>query len=123
MPSGRLFCSAVLGNRLIKWEKQNWVPILHHIFKKSRDFPGGAVVKNLLARGGDTGSSPGPGRFHMPQSNYARVRHNFWACALEPANHNYWAHVSQLLKPMYLEPMLHNKRSHRNEKPAHSNEE
>ena len=33
------------------------------------DFPGGAVVKNLPANAGDTGSSPGPGRSHMPQSN------------------------------------------------------
>ena len=31
-------------------------------------FPG-AVVKNLPANAGDTGSSPGPGRSHMPWSN------------------------------------------------------
>ena len=31
-----------------------------------RDFPGGAVVKNPPANTGDTGSSPGPGRSHMP---------------------------------------------------------
>ena len=36
-------------------------------------FPGGAVVENLPANAGDTGSSPGPGRSHMPQSNEARV--------------------------------------------------
>ena len=35
----------------------------------SWDFPGGAVVKNAPANAGDTGSSPGPGRSHMPQSN------------------------------------------------------
>ena len=34
-----------------------------------RDFPGGAVVKNPLANTGYTGSSPGPGRSHMPLSN------------------------------------------------------
>ena len=34
-----------------------------------RDFPGGAVVKNPPASEGDTGSSPGPGRSHMPRSN------------------------------------------------------
>ena len=45
------------------------------------------------------------------------VRHNYWACALEPASHNYWACVPQLLKPARLEPVLRNKRSHRNEKP------
>ena len=32
-------------------------------------FPGGAVVKNLPANAGDTGSSPGPGRSHMLRSN------------------------------------------------------
>ena len=32
------------------------------------DFPGGAVVKNLPANAGDMGSSPGPGRSHMPRS-------------------------------------------------------
>ena len=34
-----------------------------------RDFPGGAVDKNLPANAEDTGSSPGPGRSHMPRSN------------------------------------------------------
>ena len=33
------------------------------------DFPGDAVVKNLPANAGDTGSSPAPGRSHMPRSN------------------------------------------------------
>ena len=51
------------------------------------------------------------------------VSHNYWARALEPVSHNYWALVPQLLKPMFLEPMLHNKRSHSNEKPAHHSEE
>ena len=39
------------------------------IKKSTRDFPGGAVVKNLPTNAGDTGSSPGPGRSHMPQSS------------------------------------------------------
>ena len=37
--------------------------------KAQRDFPGGAVVKNPHANAGDMGSSPGPGRSHMPWSN------------------------------------------------------
>ena len=43
--------------------------------KKERDdrsgegFPGGAVVENLPANAGDTGSSPGLGRSHMPRNN------------------------------------------------------
>ena len=32
-------------------------------------FPGGSVVKNPPANAGETGSSPGRGRSHMPQSN------------------------------------------------------
>ena len=35
----------------------------------SKGFPGGAVVENLPANAGDTGSSPGLGRSHMPRSN------------------------------------------------------
>ena len=37
--------------------------------KKKGGFPGGTVVKNLPANAGDMGSSPGPGRPHMTQSN------------------------------------------------------
>ena len=33
------------------------------------DFPSGAVVKNPPANAGYMGSSPGPGRSHMPRSN------------------------------------------------------
>ena len=59
------------------------------------------------------------------------VCHKYWACALEPTSHNYWspsattteARVPQLLKPVRLEPVLRNKRSHHNEKAAHRKEE
>ena len=40
--------------------------------KSALGFPGGAVVENLPANAGDTGSSPGLGRSHMPQSGWAR---------------------------------------------------
>ena len=39
------------------------------IRKKYGGFPGGAVVENLPANAGDTGSSPGLGRSHMLRSN------------------------------------------------------
>ena len=40
------------------------------ILKAAREgFPGGAVAENLPANAGDTGSSPGLGRSHMPRSN------------------------------------------------------
>ena len=35
----------------------------------SMGFPGGTVVGNLPVNAGDTGSSPGLGRSHMPRSN------------------------------------------------------
>ena len=35
-------------------------------------FPGGVVVESLPANAGDTGSSPGLGRSHMPWSGWAR---------------------------------------------------
>ena len=37
--------------------------------KRQGSFPGGAVVENLPADAGDTGSSPGLGRSHMPRSD------------------------------------------------------
>jgi len=54
--------------------------------------------------------------------------HSYWAHALEPESCNYWDHVLQLLRPMYLEPVvlkcvLQNSKSHCNEKPKHYNEE
>ena len=39
---------------------------------RAEGFPGGAVVENLPANAGDTGSSPGLGRSHMLRSNWAR---------------------------------------------------
>ena len=43
--------------------------ILFSLKKEGRGFPGGTVVKNPPANAGDTGSSPGPGRSHVLQSN------------------------------------------------------
>ena len=58
---------------LYTWNQHNIVNQLYpnKNFKKLKngDFPRGAVVKNLPANAGDTGSSPDPGRSHMPQSN------------------------------------------------------
>ena len=43
---------------------------LNNSFKiRHLGFPGGAVVESLPANAGDTGSSPGLGRSHMPRSN------------------------------------------------------
>ena len=76
--------------------------------KAHTDFPGGTVVKNLPVNAGDTGLSPGPGRFL-----HAAEQLSPCATTTEPAR----------LEPARLEPVLHNKRSHRNEKPTHRNKE
>ena len=51
----------------------NWVPVIRRGLSNKKelwaDFPGGAVVKNPPANAGDTGSSPGVGRSHMPRGN------------------------------------------------------
>ena len=45
--------------------------LLYFCGKVAEDFPGGTGDRNLPASAGDMGSSPGPGRFHMPWSNWA----------------------------------------------------
>ena len=49
--------------------QQNISKVNSTIYKMDWDFPGGTVVKNLLASAGDMGLIPGPGRSHMLQSN------------------------------------------------------
>ena len=49
------------------------------------------MVKNPPANAGDMGSSPGPGRSHMPWSNEARVPQLLSLCSR--------AHEAQLLSP------------------------
>ena len=49
---------------LVSQGKENW-----NIRPHLGGFPGGAVVKNLPANAGDTGSSRGLGGSHMPRSN------------------------------------------------------
>ena len=63
----------------MKRQATNWKKIFaNHISDKGPEsrvknsqwgFPGGAVVESLPANAGDTGSSPGLGRSHMPRSN------------------------------------------------------
>ena len=80
------------------------------IIKLILGFPGGPVIKHLPASTRDTGSIHGPGRFHMPRSNSARVP--------QLLNLRSRAHKPQLLKPVHPRASLHSKRSHCSEKPA-----
>ena len=45
------------------------LPLKKYFTKKSRDFPGGAVDKNLPASAGDLGLIPDLGRSHMLRSS------------------------------------------------------
>ena len=49
--------------------ERTYYSLTEHLKMVKRGFPGGAVVENLPANAGDTGSSPGLGRSHMPRSN------------------------------------------------------
>ena len=59
-----VFCSFITFNKQAEVH-------FYKIYLKSTasGFPGGAVVGSLPANAGDTGSSPGLGRSHMPRSN------------------------------------------------------
>ena len=75
-------CSPVHLSHIIFFSFKNW----------DKGFPGGPKVKNAPVDAADTGSIPGPGRFHMPWGKQAPV--------------------PQLLSPCTLEPGLWNKRNH-----------
>ena len=57
----------VVCSNLKQFERHRKVECVKKV--RIQGFPGGAVVENLPANAGDTGSSPGLGRSHMPQSN------------------------------------------------------
>ena len=97
------------------------------------------MVKNSIANAGDirdAGSIPGSGRspggghgnplqyscLENPHGQRSLVGYSVWGCKESDTmgqaqyRHNYWS-------PHALNPVLHNKRSHHNEKPWHCNEE
>ena len=50
-------------------EKVYITELKRNLKSRLQGFPGGAVVGSPPANAGDTGSSPDPGRSHMPRSN------------------------------------------------------
>ena len=76
------------------------------------DLPGGAVVKNLPDNAGDTGSSPGPGRSHMPRSHQASAPQLLSLCSrarepslLSPCATTTEAHVPGAHAPQQEKPL------------------
>ena len=58
------------------WKEINMIFLLRVKIKIFWGFPGGLVVKKLLAKAGYRGLIPGLGRSHMPWSNKP-VPHNY----------------------------------------------
>lgn len=97
---------------------------------KIQDIPGGTVDTNPPANAKDTGPIPGPGGFHVAQSNWAHVPQLLGLSSR--------AHQPQLLRPharitgpctsindpgcpLIVEAVLYNKGNHCNQKPTHHN--
>ena len=83
--------------------ESNYAMLWHTSSSLFLGFSGGSVVKNLPANSGDTSSTPGLGRSHMPWSNYARAPQPLSLCSR--------VQKPQLLSPRTLEPLLHNNRA------------
>ena len=80
--------------------------------KAKTGLPHGSVVKNLPTNAGHTASIPDPGRSYVLQTNEAQ--------SVPTTSLRSRARELKVLKPTStLEPVLSNKRRHRNEKPAH----
>ena len=73
-------CSEKNSEENYKWGGEQLQLVLK---RRLGGFPGGAVVENLPANAGDTGSSPGLGRSHMPRSN--------WACEPQLLSLHVWS--------------------------------
>ena len=64
-------CGPMSYVKYIFYRKDDRRKLIYHmgtIKQFYQDFPAGTVVKNPPANAGDMGSSPGPGRLHMPRS-------------------------------------------------------
>ena len=91
----------------MQWKRQIYLDgtiiyLIINFKNEPRGFPGGAVVENLPANAGDTGSSPGLGGSHMPWSKWAREPQLLSLCG--------WSLCSAT-------------RGHDRERPAHRDEE
>ena len=74
-----------------RFSEARLITYLPWLMKTGAGFPGGAVVRNPPANAGDMGSSHGPGRSHVPWSN--------WACLPQLLSLCSRARKAQLLSP------------------------
>ena len=63
------YCLLIRNDGSIKIENPITDMLLEFLEVAKVNVQGGAVVKNPPANAGDMGSSPDPGRSHMPRSN------------------------------------------------------
>ena len=98
----RLFSSSSLS--------ANYTPVNFFFLNKQKQRRKQWLSKESSLQCKGQGSIPDPRRSHECTATTSMC-HKYWACALEPA----------IIEPTCPEPMLCDKRSHHNEKPANSN--
>ena len=47
----------------------------------------------------------------------SKMCHSYWDCALEPASHNYWVHISRSCVPQHEKPCSEKPMHHKEEQP------
>ena len=72
MQYGKIFISLLSLSFLKNFTATSNLYYIFPCYKNAWGFPGGAAVENPPANAGDTGSSPGLGRSHVPRSSWAR---------------------------------------------------
>ena len=109
-----ILCSWIGRINIVKWpyhSKQSTDSMQSLSEFQWQGFFGGSLVNNPPSSAGDTDSIPHLGRVHVLWSD--------WACAPQAWSLCSGAWELPLLSPRVLGPVLHNKRSHCDEKPAH----
>ena len=111
-------------------KKSHFIYVTHthtHIYKQSMVTPRWYSVWEYSCHYRGHGFNPWSRKspWSMPQCLRAArpMLHNYRPHTLEPMSHNCWAHTLQLLKPMHLEPVFHNKRGRCKQRLIYHNKE
>ena len=115
----------LLTEKIAKWGQIWFGELLDSPFHQKPlfwGFPGGAMVENLPANAGDTGSCPGLGRSHTPRSNWARepqlLSLRLWSLCSATREAAIMRGPRTAMKSGPRLPQLERKPSHRNEDPT-----